>query len=673
MEDADFSGYATKANLTCSDGRVITSDAFKHMDGKTVPLVWQHGHSDPINVLGYAVLEALPDGVRAHGFFNGTDPGKQAKQLVEHKDVVSLSIYANNLVEKGKAVLHGMIREVSLVLSGANPGAVIDNIRIAHSEFEDPEMLEDQAIIFTGLELMHSEQSEVEAEEPDEKETDDKTDENDLEHAEGDDKTVQDVYDSMTDEQKSVVHYMLGAAVEAATDIAEDEDSAAEHSNTQSEDNGSDDALSHKEGTDNMSRNLFEQNGKAAGAAERPTLSHSDLEKVIDNAQRGNGSFREALIAHAATYGIEDIEFLFPDAKNITSQPELLARRTEWVTSVLDGAKHSPFARIKSIVADLTAEEARAKGYVKGNLKKDEIIKLLKRVTTPTTIYKKQKLDRDDIIDITDLDVVAWLKFEMKFMLEEELARAILIGDGREPDDDDKIDEEKLRPIAYDADMYSHSVNVPANTTPDGYVEAIMRSRKFYKGTGQPTLFTTDDILTDMLLIKNKIGSYVYNTEAELAAKLRVSKVVVVEVMEDTPDLLAILVNMIDYTIGADKGGQLTMFDDFDIDYNQQKYLLETRISGALTKPKAAVVLKRSSGTVVTPQVPAFDPEANEITVPTQAGVSYFNVTDPLAEVALTDGATVVITETTDVEARADSGYSFPHNTDTDWTFAFTA
>lgn len=648
--EADFSGYATKAGLKCSDGRTITRDAFAHQDKVKVPLVWQHAHNEPTNVLGHAILESREDGIYCHGYFNDTEQGKGAKQLVEHGDITALSIYANQLVEKAKQVLHGAIREVSLVLSGANPGALIDQVRLAHSDGEI-ETLEDEAIIYTGLTLEHSESApEVEEEPPVETEPV-------VQHAD-DEETIQDVYESLSDKQKDVVHYMIGTAVEAA-----ETGGAAQHSDTITEGD-----LTHQEGNDNMSRNVFDGNGTKT---EGPTLSHAQIKTIFDDAQK-MGSFKESFLAHAQEYGIEDIDMLFPDAKNVTTTPEFISRRMEWVAKVLDGAKHSPFSRIKSVHADITAEEARAKGYVKGNLKKDEVIKLLKRVTTPTTVYKKQKLDRDDVVDITDFDVVVWLKGEMRLMLEEELARAILIGDGREPDDDDKIDEEKIRPIAWDNEMYAHPVTVPANISPDGIIESVLRARKHYKGTGRPTFFTTDDILTDMILIKDKVGRRLYNTEAELAAALRVVEIVVVEVMEDTPDLLGVIVNMSDYTIGADRGGQLAMFDDFDIDYNQQKYLLETRISGALTKAKSAVVIKRTSGTTVTPAVPAFDAEDNTITITAQTGVKYFDVTNPLADVELTAGDHV-ITATTDVEARPNSGYNFPHNTDADWTFAYTA
>lgn len=681
--EPDFSGYATKAGLKCSDGRTIMPEAFKHQDKMTVPLVWQHGHTDPGNVLGHAILEyrdsSHPDGAGMYceGFFNDTANGQDAKKLVIHKDIRNLSIYANNLVERAKQVLHGAIREVSLVLSGANPGALIDFVRIAHGDGEF-DVLEDEAVIYTGLEfqLVHGESTDtretvvVNGKPPvqaitqtaiDSQTTETSTETN-VQHAatdatSTDGRTVQEVYDSLDQDQKDVVHFMIGAALEAAS-------ASATHSDL------NENELADQKGSE-MSHNVFE-NADVQGKAKRPTLTHDQLETIVADAQK-MGSFKEAFLMHAQDYGITDIDILFPDAKSVTSSPDFIARRMEWVAAVIDGTKHSPFARIKSTAADITAEEARAKGYVKGNKKKDEIIRLLKRVTTPTTIYKKQKLDRDDIVDITDLDVVAWLKAEMRLMLDEELARAVLIGDGREPDDPDKINEDYIRPIAYDDEMYTHAVTVPSNTTPDGYVESILRARKYYKGTGTPTLFTTDDIITDMLLVKDKIGRRLYNNETELAQALRVTRLVPVEVMEDVADIVAVIVNLADYTLGADKGGNVSMFDDFDIDYNQYKYLIETRVSGALTKPKSAVVLKLTTGTVVTPTAPTFVPATNTITVPTVAGVSYFNVTDPLNEVELTDGAAVVITETTDVEARADTGYSFPHNTDADWTFAYTA
>lgn len=681
--DADFSGWVTKAGLKCSDGRTIMKDAFAHQDEQQVPLVWQHGHDDPENVLGHVYLENRAEGVYGYGYFNPNPKSQSTKTLVVHKDINMMSIYANQLVEKSKQVIHGAIREVSLVLAGANPGALIDYVRIAHSD-GSVETLDDEAIIYLG-EVSHSDiESEKSA----------------LEHAEGDEKTLKEVYDTLNEEQKELVEFMIGEALEKVSVEHEDKTPSLEHTdearqkvydtltdeqvelfhfmvgealehsdNKDDNKDAEDKALAHQEGNNDMNHNVFEPK-TGEKAHERTVLSHDQISTIVKTGEK-LGSFKEGVLAHAQEYGITDIDLLFPDAKAVYDKPELIARRAEWVKDVLDGAKHQPFSRIKSLAADLTADEARAKGYVKGNLKKEEIIKLLRRVTTPTTIYKKQKLDRDDIVDITDFDVVAWLKWEMRFMLEEELARAILIGDGREPDDDDKIDEDHLRPIAWDNEMYAHSITVPSNTTPEGVVESILRSRKHYKGTGRPAFYTTDDVLTDMLLIKDKMNRYVYDDEAHLASKLRVSKIVVVEVMESTPDLLGIMVNMADYTIGADRGGQVSMFDDFDIDYNQEKYLIETRASGALTKPKSAVVIKRTTGTVVVPTVPTFDPATNALTIPTVAGVEYYDVTNPVGNGTLLAPDTYYLTATTDIEARATAGNSFPHNHDTDWTYAY--
>lgn len=697
MGEADFSGYATKAGLKCSDGRVIMPNAFEHNDGLTVPLVWQHGHSDPANVLGHAVLENREDGVYAYGYFNDTSPGQNAKALVQHKDITALSIYANNLVERSKQVFHGAIKEVSLVLSGANPGALIDNVSLAHGDGE-VETLEDEAIIYTGLTLEHEDKPSTE-----ELSTEEPSTEEDVAHADGGktvldvynsfseeqqavvqymigaaiedstmmaqadtateplvhaaDATIKDVYDSLTEEQKNVVHYMIGAALEAA------------QTNALAQADGKNEGdLNHTEGNGDMT-NVFEQNGVAK--QERPTLSHDQLKAIVDDAQR-TGSYKESFLAHAVEYGIENIDMLFPDAQSVTGVPDVIGRRQEWVQSVIGGAKHSPFSRIKSTAVDLTADQARAKGYVKASLKKDEVIKLLKRVTTPTTIYKKQKLDRDDIIDITDLDVVSWLKAEMRVMLDEELARAVLIGDGRDPESEDKIDETHLRPIAFDDDMYAHQITVASNISGDAIVESILRARTYYKGTGTPTLYTTDSVLTDLILLKDKVGRRLYTTEVELAAALRVDKIVVVEVMESVPDLFAIVVNIADYTLGADKGGAISMFDDFDIDYNQYKYLIETRVSGALTKPKSAVVVKRVSGTVATPVAPTYNGGTHTITIPTTAGVDY-QINDGTGLMVTKAAGPVIITVTTEVVAVPQTGFSFAHNIDTDWTYAFVA
>lgn len=674
MAVEDFSGYATRAGVVCSDGRVIHSDAFKNDDGIKVPLVWEHRYNEPANILGYGILEHREDGVYVRGFFNDTESGKDARQLVRHGDINRLSIHANQLIQKGVDVLHGAIREVSLVVKGANPGAYIENVNILHGDFQHE--LEDEAIIVTG-EIAHADSDEGES-------MANESNDSEKNENENEDRTMQDVFDSMTEEQQTFVYTLLGKSADELMSHSDDneDDESGESDNTDDSDDSDESSVEHgdeddkslqhsQEGTD--VKNVFEENGVThSNDTEGLTLTHSDMQAIFQEAQK-NGSLKDTMesLSHEGTYGIDNIDVLFPDAKSVTSTPEVIGRRVEWVAGVLDGAKHQPFSRIKSTAVDLTADEARAKGYVRGNLKKEEVIKLLKRVTTPTTVYKKQKLDRDDILDISEFNVVSWLKAEMRVMLDEEIARAILIGDGREIDDPDKIDEDHLRPIAWDHDMYAHTVNVPSNVSGDALVESVIRARTHYKGTGTPALYTTDVILTDLLLLKDKIGRRLYRNEAELAAELRVSKIVVVEAMESVTELLAIMVNIADYTIGADKGGQISMFDDFDIDYNQEKYLIETRISGALTKPKSAVIIKRTTGTTVVPAVPSFNAETNTITIPTVTGVEYWDVTSVTEETKLTAGA-LTITKTTDIEARPQAGYNFAHNTDADWTYAFT-
>lgn len=559
----NFSGYATKNDLKCSDGRTIRKDAFKANDGQTVPLVWQHMHNDPGNVLGHAVLENRVDGVYAYCKFNSTEAGENAKHLVEHGDITAMSIYANSLLQKGDDVLHGAIREVSIVLSGANPGALIDNISVMHSDGMTVED-ETEAIIYTGLNLeFESVEHADDKKEPEKEKEGDKVDE-----------TVKDIFDSLNEKQKNVVYAMLAQAVEGEVDDMEHSD----------------------KGGYEMKRNVFE-----GDVDDSNVLTHAEIKTIFSDAEKC-GSLKEAVLAHADTYGIDDIDVLFPDAKTITNTPDMISRNMEWVRGVISGTHHTPFSRIKSVSADITVETARAKGYVTGAMKKEEVFGLLKRVTTPTTIYKKQKLDRDDIIDITDLDVVAWLKAEMRLMLDEELARAVLIGDGRDVGDEDKINEENIRPIYKDADMYSHKVKIEAGTSVVDKIEAIIRARKDYKGTGRPTLYTTSEELTDMLLVKDTQGRRLYRSEQELTSDLRVAGIVEVEVMEDVTregdeseilGLVGILVNLGDYKLGADKGGEVNMFDDFDIDYNQYKYLIETRCSGALTKPKSALVIEQ--------------------------------------------------------------------------------
>ena len=571
----DFSGWATKNNIKCSDGRTILRDAFKHNDGQTVPLVWNHQHNESANVLGHAVLENREEGVYAYCTFNDTEAGKNAKLLVEHGDVTALSIYANQLKQNGSNVMHGTIREVSLVLAGANPGAFIDSI-IRHGEF-----CEDEAVIYTGenLSLEHADQK------PSDKE--DKAGEDDKGDGkvEGNkEKTIKDVVDSMSEEQKNVLYALVGQALEGK-EMAQ---SAIEENNI--EDGGEQE----------MKHNVFE--GRETD--KKDVLSHDAMETIFKDAKR-YGSLKESFLAHADQYGIKDIEWLFPDAKNVNMPPDFIKRDDSYVQKVMRGVHHVPFSRIKSMHADITADQARAKGYIKGKLKKEEVFTLLKRTTSPTTIYKKQKLDRDDVIDITDFDVVAWLKMEMRMMLDEEIARAILVGDGRLSSDDDKINEMCIRPIATDADLYcvKAPVTVASAATEEeiakAFIRTVIKSRKEYKGSGSPTLFTTEDVLTNCLLLEDKNGRIIYDTVEKLATALRVKEIVTVEVMEgaktkvesqDKP-LMALMVNLVDYYVGADKGGAVNMFDDFDIDYNQQKYLMETRCSGALVKPYSAIAV----------------------------------------------------------------------------------
>lgn len=570
----DFSGWATRNNIKCSDGRTILKDAFKQHDGQTVPLVWNHQHNESANVLGHAVLENRDEGVYAYCTFNDTEAGKNAKLLVEHGDVTALSIYANQLKQKGSNVMHGTIREVSLVLAGANPGAFIDSV-IRHGEF-----CEDEAVIYTGeeLTLQHADDPSDKADEKDKK-GDDEVDNNE--------KTIKDVVDSMSEEQKNVLYALVGQALEGK-EMAQ---SAIEENENNIEEDG---------GEQEMKHNVFE--GKET--ENNNVLSHDAMETILKDAKR-YGSLKESFLAHADSYGIKVIEWLFPDAKNVNTPPDFIKRDDSYVQKVMRGVHHVPFSRIKSMHADITADQARAKGYIKGKLKKEEVFTLLKRTTSPTTIYKKQKLDRDDVVDITDFDVVAWLKMEMRMMLDEEIARAILVGDGRSSSDDDKINEMCIRPIASDADLYcvKAPVSVAAAATEDdiakAFIRTVIKSRKEYKGSGSPTLFTTEDVITNCLLLEDKNGRVIYDTVDKLATALRVKEIVAVEVMENAKTkvnevekpLMAIMVNLVDYYVGADKGGAINMFDDFDIDYNQQKYLMETRCSGALVKPYSAVAV----------------------------------------------------------------------------------
>ena len=575
MERFDFSGWATKANLKCSDGRTIMKDAFKHNDGQTVPLVWNHQHNDPNEVLGHALLENRDEGVYAYCTFNDTESGKTAKLLVQHGDVNALSIYANQLKQKMSNVLHGNIREVSLVLAGANPGASIDSI-IMHGEESDEE-----AIIYTGEEITLAHSSDAKDSEGTTKEDNKMAD--DIKKTDGEE-TVADVFNTLSEKQKTVVYAMIGQALEDAG-VTDDDDEDYE------------DEMGHSEGDDYMKRNVFDNDEQ-----QDDVLSHAAMETIIGDAKRF-GSLKESFLAHADEYGIEQIDYLFPEAKTLNNPPEFIKRDTGWVSTVMGAVHHTPFSRIKSVFANITEDEARAKGYIKGNLKKEEVFSLLKRTTTPTTIYKKQKLDRDDVIDITDFDVVAWLKSEMRVMLDEEIARAILIGDGRLSSSDDKINESNIRPVVSDSELYTirQKVSVATNATDDDKAKAMIKSavkaRKNYKGSGNPTFYTTEDWLTNALLLVDTQGHRLYKNDADVAAAMRVSKIVTVPVMEGVKgpeggDLIGIIVNLADYNVGADKGGAVNMFDDFDIDYNQQKYLIETRCSGALVKPYSAIELE---------------------------------------------------------------------------------
>lgn len=625
MGNYDFSGWATKANLKCSDGRIITPDAFKHMDGVEVPLVWNHQHNDINNVLGKALLEHREgQGMYVYCRFNDSDSGKAAKAILEHGDVTNLSIWANNLKQHMNSVLHGNIREVSLVLAGANPGAVIENVAIMHGD----EMFEhdDEARIFTNeyLVLHHSDETDdVEdedenkknKEETETKETKDveeeekgeevveeqvkkpaeKEEKEELTHADTDDakedkseKTIADVLKTFNDDQTTVLNFLVGQAIEDAGKSKTEKEEESEGGKTE------------------MKHNVFDQEERQ----DMDVLSHSEMTAILDEAKRNNAKLSDVCLAH----GITDIEVMFPDHKTLTNEPEFIKRDQDWVAKVLAGVHHSPFSRIKTIFADITADEARAKGYQKGNLKIEEVFKLLKRVTNPTTVYKKQKLDRDDVLDITEFDILPWLKRELRMMLNEEMARAFLIGDGRNPVDeaDDKINEECIRPIWKMEELFTVKYPVPVTnaTTPEqrakDFIKAAVKSRKQYKGSGNPAMFMPEDLLTDCLLLEDVNGRIIYETEDKLRARLRVSEIIPVPVMEGDAikrtddegnnfELAGIYVNLKDYNVGTDKGGEVNFFDDFDIDYNQMKYLMETRCSGTLIKPYSAVAIEFKS------------------------------------------------------------------------------
>lgn len=562
--DYDFCGWATRNNLKCSDGRTIRKDAFKDNDGQKVPLVWNHQHDEAFDVLGHAMLENRDEGVYAYCKFNDTDSGKTAKLLVQHGDVDRLSIYANKLKQQGSNVMHGVIREVSLVLAAANPGAYIEDV-IAHGEASDEE-----AVIYTGeqIELYHSDDGKSE---DDSKSSEEKKEDNKMAEKE---KTVQDVFDEMTEEQKNVVYAMLGMALE---------------------ENGVDADESDEGDDEEMKHNVFDSEETNENA-----LSHADMEAIIGDAKR-YGSLKESFLAHAADYGIDQIDWLFPEYKTVNGEtPEFIKRTPDgWVDTVINGVHHTPFSRIKMMFADLREDEARAKGYMKGKLKKEEVFGLLKRTVDPTTIYKKQKLDRDDVVDITDFDVIAWLKGEMRMMLDEEIARAILFGDGRSSVSDDKISETNIIPVYNDADLYTIKKIVTKGdneTLGHAIITTAVKAQDDYEGSGNTTFYTAASTITDMLLLEDADGRRMYKDMHELALAMNVSQIVKVPATIVPEGVYGVIVDLRDYNVGADKGGAVNMFDDFDIDYNQQKYLIETRCSGALVKPYSAIVLKNAEG-----------------------------------------------------------------------------
>lgn len=563
----DFHGWATCPDVECSDGVTIKQGAFSDCDGTIVPMMWNHQHNSPENVLGRALLVQRDGGMYAYGSFNDTQMGQNCKTLVQHGDIDAISIFANKVQRHGSDVVHGIIREISLVIAGANPKAKIQEV-MAHGEDSQSGIV---AIIPTEFEVQHGE---IELEEQVISHADDPKPDG------GDNESIADIINSMNEKQQTVLFGLIGKAREGAPDDGSDDDEG---------------------GNDKMKQNAFENPEKTT---QDGVLSQAAIEEIIGDAKRC-GSMRESFLQHADTYGIDQIDFLFPEAKSTTNVPEFIKRDTGWVSKVMNSIHRTPFSRIKSVFADITEDDARAKGYMKGNMKKDEVFSLLKRVTTPTTIYKKQKMDRDDVIDITDFDVIGWIKAEMRMMLDEEIARAILIGDGRLNSSDDKINEQNIRPVMKDEDLYAIKVQVTVKSADDAdtraklFIRQAIKARKDYKGSGQPTLYTTEDMLTDMLLLEDTIGHALYADEAALARKLRVKEIVTVPVMEGVNGpkggkLYGIIVNLTDYTVGADKGGAINMFEDFDIDYNQQKYLIETRCSGALTKPFSAIVLEEN-------------------------------------------------------------------------------
>jgi len=671
--EPDFGGYATKANLVCSDGKTIVPSAFAHMDKMSVPLVWQHGHDKAENVLGHGVLEARPDGMYIHGYFNNSSAGQHARESVQHEDIKSLSIFARKLKMQGQSVMHGQIHEVSLVLAGANPGAKIDFVNIRHSDTGDLEEI-DEAFITTGeegLEVSHAAKSPA-------KPSDSNSNKEVGNNVAGttDEETVKDVYNDFTDKQKNVVDYMIAVALSeagASAQHSDDDDEVVEGEEvdeTEKEET-SDEGVAHQEGSEIVS-NVFDRTNQDTkpGELKHHMIDEKGLKDLYQAAKR-TGSLNTALQEYQLAHGIESIEQLFPDPKLLTATPDFNSRNMAWVQGVLDGTRKSPFSRIKTISADITQDEARALGYIKGNMKKEEWFSLISRTTTPTTIYKKQRLDRDDIVDTIDFDIVAWLKGEMRVMLSEEIAVAIMLGDGREVDDPDHISDPMgasngagIRSIMNDDDLYVTRANVSINdenTNWGDVVDQVLTTSEFYKGTGAPTFYSTQRTINKMLLCKDTLGRRLYDNMTALAAAMGVSNIVAVEPLLRFPSVLGIIVNLTDYNIGTDRGGEVNLFDDFDIDFNQYKYLMETRVSGALVKIKSAIVLNKvaNTNTEVEPESPTFVRSTGVVTIPDQTGVVYKNAETSATltagpQTALAAGASI------DIQAVPDTGYYFP-------------
>ena len=680
----DFSGYVTRYNVKCSDGRTIKAHAFKHQDGQTVPLVWQHGHAGVRNVLGHLELKHENDGVRAYGYFNETEDAQHAKKAVIHKDLRALSIYANQLQETGKNVTHGNIKEGSLVLAGANPGAYIEDVYVSHGDGQST-VLDGEAIIYfdDALTLEHANMDDGDEEDKvdggDDEDTEDNNEKsvedllaglseeqkkalydhvaNSASHADTaelpEDATVQQILETLNEQQSNVVHALIGKALEHT-----------------SNDNQKDDP-------EVTSRNVFDQSRETGGnGPSGATLSHDDVKSIFATARK-NGSLKDAVEEYALAHGIDDISTLFPYDQAVTDTPDFISRRMEWVQGVLSNTRKVPFSRIRSWTADLTLDEARAKGYVKAGVKKEEFFSVSRRITTPQTVYKKQKLDRDDMLDITEFNVVTWLQTEMRLMLDEELARAILVGDGRAVDDPDKISATNVRPILGDDGMYVSELYVDltdASSSADEIVDAVVTGMRLYRGSGNTILYTTLPYMSKMLLAKDTLGRRLYPTKVELAAALGVTDVIPCEALEQTTNLIGIVVNLTDYTVGTDRGGEVSLFDFFDIDFNQFKYLMETRMSGAMTKYRAALVVKEftgAGGMLANPASPTFVTSTGVATVPTVSHVSYVTVAADGTETGVSAGAQTAIASGSSVHyrAKAASTYSFPDNQSQDWVF----